>query len=136
MSRPRKSLTKSGELSNINISPLIDMVFILLIFFIVAAVFVEEPGVKVQRVITVSGDSLEKNSILIAITAKSEVVYGGEEIGILGVRAAVERLMQTKEMPVILQIDRNAEASTIVRVIDEAKIAGAIVFLATDETKG
>ena len=120
-------------MGDINISPLIDMVFILLIFFIVAAVFVEEPGIPVQRVITVSGDNLEKNSILMAISNNSEVVYGGDIIGVLGVRSTVERLMQSKDMPVILQIDRNADASVIVRVIDEAKIAGASVYLATDE---
>jgi len=134
MAKYKKSLGKSGEMSDINISPLIDMVFILLIFFIVAAVFVEEPGVEVQRVVTVSGDNLEKNSILIAITGSSEVVYGGDTIGVLGVRSAVERLMQSKEMPVILQVDSGADAATVVRVIDEAKIAGAAVYLATDES--
>ncbi len=133
MAKYKKSLGRGGEMSDINISPLIDMVFILLIFFIVAAVFVEEPGVEVQRVVTVSGDNLEKNSILIAISSSSEVVYGGDQIGVLGVRAAVERLMQSKEMPVIIQVDEAADAATVVRVIDEAKIAGAAVYLATDE---
>lgn len=133
MARNRRSLSKGGDLSQINISPLIDMVFILLIFFIVAAVFVKDPGIPVRRVLTVSGDELEKNSILLAITDKNDIVYGGESVGILGVRSTVERLMQTKTMPVILQIDGNADASIVVRVIDEAKIAGATVYMATEE---
>lgn len=136
MPKYKKSLTRSGDMSDINISPLIDMVFILLIFFIVAAVFVEEPGIEVNRVQTFTGDNLEKNSILIAISGNSDVVYGGESIGVLGVRATVERLQQTQDMPVILQVDRNADASVVVRVIEEAKIAGAVVFLSTDETRG
>ncbi len=136
MAKHKKSLTKAGDMSQINISPLIDMVFILLIFFIVAAVFVEEPGIRVNRVQTFSGADLEKNSILIAISGGSDVVYGGESIGVLGVRSTVERLKQTQEMPVILQVDRNADASVVVRVIEEAKIAGAIVFLSTDEPTG
>ena len=70
------------EVRGINISPLIDMVFILLIFFIVAAVFVEEPGVQVRRPEAVTARDLEKNSILLAITADEEVYYGGDSIGI------------------------------------------------------
>lgn len=132
MAKYRKSLTKTEGLSGINISPLIDMVFILLIFFIVAAVFVEEPGIRVERVRTFTGEDLERNSILIAISDENDVVYGGENIGVLGVRATVQRLQQTQDMPVILQIDRNAEATVVVRVIEEAKIAGAVVYLSTD----
>ncbi|MGJ3242802.1 MAG: ExbD/TolR family protein [Opitutales bacterium] len=120
-------------MSEINISPLIDMVFILLIFFIVAAVFVEEPGVEVNRVFTVSGDSLEKNAILFAITNDNEVVYGGENVGVLSVRPIVDRLKATKDMPVILQVDEGSDASVVVRVIDEAKIAGAATFIATEK---
>lgn len=135
MAKYRKSLTKTEGLSGINISPLIDMVFILLIFFIVAAVFVEEPGIRVERVRTFTGEDLERNSILIAISDENDVVYGGENIGVLGVRATVQRLQQTQDMPVILQIDRNAEATVVVRVIEEAKIAGAVVYLSTDESR-
>jgi biopolymer transport protein ExbD len=136
MAKYKKSLAKGGDMSDINISPLIDMVFILLIFFIVAAVFIEEPGIEVSRVQTFTGEDLAKNSILIAISGGSDVVYGGDSIGVLGVRSTVERLKQTQDMPVILQVDRNADASVVVRVIEEAKIAGAVVFLSTDEPQG
>jgi len=136
MAKYKKTLTRSGAMSEINISPLIDMVFILLIFFIVAAVFVEEPGIQVQRVQTFTGDDLEKNSILIAISGDNDVVYGGQSIGVLGVRSTVERLQQTQDMPVILQIDRNSDATVVVREIEDAKIAGATVFLSTDELRG
>ncbi|MEM7674352.1 MAG: biopolymer transporter ExbD, partial [Verrucomicrobiota bacterium] len=83
MAKQRKTLSGPADVSDVDISPLIDMVFILLIFFIVAAVFIEEPGVEVNRVITVSGDKLKKKSILIAITSENSVVYGGEEVSVL-----------------------------------------------------
>ena len=73
--------TKTEE---INVSPLIDIVFILLIFFIVTTVFVEETGVEVQRPQAASAADLDKESILIAITAEGKVVYGGREIGVRG----------------------------------------------------
>lgn len=111
--------------TDINISPLIDMVFILLIFFIVTTVFVEEPGVDVNKPRAVMIEDLEKNSILIAVTSNGRIVYGGKDIGIGGVRAIVKRLTQKDSMPVILQVDEGAPGQLVVRAIDEAKLAGA-----------
>ena len=123
--KPRRGLRGDPETTDINISPLIDMVFILLIFFIVTTVFVEETGVDVRRPEAASATDLERQSILIAITAAGDVFYGGEEIGVGGVRPAVRRLLQEDPMPVILQVDENAAAGTVVRVIDQAKLGGA-----------
>ncbi len=116
---------REEDQSEINISPLIDMVFILLIFFIVTTVFVEETGVEVNKPEAVSAEMLEKESILIALTANGQVIYGNREIGVNGVRAVVQRNTLSKEMPVILQADRAANADLIVRVIDEARLGGA-----------
>ena len=121
------------SLQGINVSPLIDMVFILLIFFIVAAVFVEEPGVKVERPVTIASEKLEKNSILIALTHDNEIYYGGDSIGLEGIRPLVRRLLRIKEMPVILQVDKNADGNTLVRLIEEARIAGGMVSIATEK---
>ncbi|BET68000.1 biopolymer transporter ExbD [Opitutales bacterium ASA1] len=122
-----KTLPDSDEaMTDINISPLIDMVFILLIFFIVTTVFVEETGVDVNKPQAVTIADLEKNSILIAITAGGNIVYGGQEIGIGGIRPVVNRLTaKNKDLPVIIQVDQAAEGSLVVRTIDEAKLGGA-----------
>lgn len=124
--RNRPSLDdSSNESDELNISPLIDMVFILLIFFIVTTVFVEETGVDVNKPQAASAVQLEKNSILIAITDTGKVVYGGREIGLSGVRSIVRRNTQREKMPVIIQSDRNVPTHLLVGVIDEAKLAGA-----------
>ncbi len=123
--RYRRALIESEEQTEINVSPLIDMVFILLIFFIVTTVFVEETGAEVDKPQAASATQLEKNSILLAITAKGEVVYGGKEIGVGGVRPLVSRLSQPEPMPVIIQVDQRAQAGLLVRVIDEAKLGRA-----------
>jgi biopolymer transport protein ExbD len=120
----RKRSDNEGN-DEINISPLIDVVFILLIFFIVTTVFVEETGVDVTKPQASSAVDLERNSVLIAITDTGKVVYGGREIGPAGVRAIVKRLNQNDDMPVIIQADRTVPTSLLVRVIDEAKIGGA-----------
>ncbi|MCL4176907.1 MAG: biopolymer transporter ExbD [Verrucomicrobia bacterium] len=121
----RRAITDTEEVTDINISPLIDMVFILLIFFIVTTTFVEETGVEIDKPSAASATALDKNSILLAVTAKGQVVYGGEEIGVGGVRPLVKRLVEQQPMPVIIQVDRTAEADTVLRVIDESKLGGA-----------
>ena len=67
--------------AEINLSPLIDCVFILLIFYIVTTVFIEETGVEVNKPEAAASTQLDKKSLLIAITAENNVVYAGTEIG-------------------------------------------------------
>ena len=122
----RRFSSPSQETEEINLSPLIDMVFILLIFFIVTTVFVEETGIDVNKPEAASAVDLEKQSILIAVTPKGEVVYGGRDIGVNGVRGVVQRLTRDDpDMPVILQADKAVTTDRLVRVIDEAKLGGA-----------
>jgi biopolymer transport protein ExbD len=132
-----REMTSSGDSeSSIDISPLMDCVFILLIFFIVTTTFVEETGVEVDKPQAASSVRLEKTSILIALTEKGEVVYGGREIGISGVQPLVKRMLQKEDVPVIIQADSAAQSGLLVRIIDEAKLAGAVkVSIATRQMK-
>ncbi|MFL2859661.1 MAG: ExbD/TolR family protein [Pontiellaceae bacterium] len=131
MSRFRNKSEESSD-AGVDISPLIDCVFILLIFFIVTTTFVEETGIEVDKPQAASSVQLEKISILLAITDKGEIVYGGREIGIAGVQPLVKRMIQKEEVPVIVQADQNVQSGLLVRVIDEAKLAGALkVSIAT-----
>jgi biopolymer transport protein ExbD len=114
----------SGD-GGIDMSPLIDCVFILLIFFIVTTTFVEETGVEVDKPQAASAARLEKSSILIALTAAGEVIYGGRDIGMGGVQPLVKRMIQKENLPVIIQSDKAAPSGLLVRVIDEVKLAGA-----------
>jgi biopolymer transport protein ExbD len=125
MGRFRDSSSEDAGEPGIDLSPMLDCVFILLIFFIVTTTFVEETGVEVDKPQAASSVQLEKTSVLIAITAKGEVVYGGREIGVGGVQTLVKRMIQKEDVPVIIQADREAAAGVLVRVIDEAKLAGA-----------
>ena len=132
MGRFRSESDDGESQSSIDISPLIDCIFILLLFFIVTTTFVEESGVEVHKPQAAASVQLEKNSIMLALTSKGEVVYGGREIGVGGVRSLVRRLLEKEEMPVIIQSDKSVQAGLLVRVIDEAKLGGAVrVNLAT-----
>jgi len=120
-----RSRARTEGAPEINVAPLLDMVFILLIFFIVTTVFVEETGVEVQKPTAASAENLDKHSLLIAITQDGRIVYGGQEYSLNGVRALVARELREQDMPVILLVDRSADSGALVDVIDECKLAGA-----------
>ena len=137
MARLREVLADDDNESGIDISPLMDCVFILLIFFIVTTTFVEETGVEVDKPQAASASNLEKTSILIALTEKGVVVYGGRDIGVAGVQPLVKRMLRAEDVPVIIQADKAAASGMLVRVIDEAKLAGATkVSIATRKAQG
>lgn len=121
----RNLASQDNDNVEINLSPMIDMVFILLIFFIVTTVFVEETGVEVNKPEAAAAIQLEKNSILIAVTADNKVVYGGRDIGVGGVAPVVKRLTLQEDIPVIIQADAGANHGIFARVYGEAKLAGA-----------
>lgn len=125
MGRFRQIASDDNNEGGIDMGPMIDCVFILLIFFIVTTSFVEETGIEVDKPQAASSVQLEKTSILIALTAKGEVVYGGREIGFGGIQPLVKRLLQKEEIPVIIQADAATNSGLLVRAIDEAKLAGA-----------
>ena len=123
---PRRSIfNEPDSATDIDLSPMIDCIFILLIFFVVTTVFVEEPGVEISRPDAQLDADLEKNSIIIAITADNKVVYGGKELGISGVGARVRQLLNRDELPVILQADAGADHGVFSDVWSEVKNAGA-----------
>lgn len=137
MGKLRDNSSDEGSEPGVDMSPMMDCVFILLIFFIVTTTFVEETGVEVDKPQAASAQQLEKTSILIALTAKGEVVYGGREIGISGVQPLVKRMIQKESLPVIIQADQASQSGLLVRIIDEAKLAGATkVSIASRNNKG
>jgi biopolymer transport protein ExbD len=136
MGRFRDSGDDGGSEGGIDMSPMIDMVFILLIFFIVTTTFVEETGVEVDKPQAASAVRLEKTSVLIAITSKGEVVYGGREIGVGGVQPLVRRMVAQEDLPVVIQADQAVPSGLLVRVIDAAKLGGALKVSVATAAKG
>jgi biopolymer transport protein ExbD len=109
----------------INLTPLIDMVFILLIFFIVTSSFVKETGVEVERPESVTAKRKEAASILVAITAEGEVWIDRQRIDIRRVRTVVERLhAESPESSAVVVADEDARMGLAVEVIDQIRLAG------------
>ncbi len=127
MGRFRDASAESDNEATIDMSPLIDCVFILLIFFIVTTVFVEETGIEVDKPEAGGVSQLEKNSLLFAVNADGDVVHAKKVIGFSEVQSIVRRETQKEpEIPVIIQADRSAPAGSLVKVAGEAKLGGAV----------
>lgn len=123
--RVRRNFADDNEVTDINISPLIDMVFILLIFFIVTTVFVEEKGMAVNKPSPVSSSNLDKDSVVFLLTGNGQVLYDEKDIGVGGVSAVVRQETAREQLPVIINVEEGAYAGLVVRVIDASMLAGA-----------
>ena len=123
--RNRHSRRQSGAMAEVNMTPLIDMVFILLIFFIVTTSFVKETGVDVSRPSAKTAVKKEKANILIAIKPNGEVWMDKRLIDRRAVRANVERMhAENPEGSVIILADKEAKTGLLIEVMDQARLAG------------
>jgi biopolymer transport protein ExbD len=117
----------TDEAVTIDLSSMIDCVFILLIFFIVSTVFVEETGVTVNKPDVSGASALEKNSILLAVTSEDKVFYAGESVGVQGIIGKIKPLLiETPDMPVIIQGDKDSSHGIVQQVHGQAILAGAM----------
>ena len=111
--------------SALNITPLIDMVFILLIFFAVNATFVKESGVEVERPSARTAEIQQKANILIAVTANDEVWIDRKRVDPRSVRGHVERLhAENPEGAVVILADENSKTGLVIEVLDQTRLAG------------
>lgn len=128
----RHARARPPTLADINLSPLIDMVFILLIFFVVTTVFVEETGIELAKPAAASGEDLSAQSLFLALDAGGQVYHDRQPVSLAEAGLIVRRQVARAPRPVVIQADRRASADALVRLIDTVNLAGApAVSLAT-----
>ncbi len=123
----RKLFTRNidEEESAIDITPMLDVVFILLIFFIVTATFIKETGIDVNRPEAETAVKKEKANILIAINKNNEIWIDRRMVDISSVRPNIERLhAENPQGSVIIQADKESVMNTLIQVMDAARQAG------------
>ncbi len=131
----RRHCTVAEDEQSIDLTPMLDVVFIMLIFFIVTASFTRETGIEVNRPDASTAESKESASILVAVNNNGEIWIDKRRIDVRSVRANIERLRaENPEGAVVIQADEKATADVIIRVMDAAREAGVEnVSLATEE---
>lgn len=121
----RSHLTNRSDAATLNITPLIDMVFILLIFFAVNASFVKEAGAEVERPTARSAVVQDQANIMIAVTRSGEVWIDRQRIDPRAVRGHVERLhAENPEGAVVILADQKSQTGLVIQVLDQARLAG------------
>ncbi len=121
----RHHLKSEAGPAALNITPLIDMVFILLIFFAVNASFVKEAGVEIERPSARSAVTQEQANIMIAVTENGEVWVDRQRVDPRSVRGHVERLhAENPEGAVVILADEKSETGLVIEVLDQARLAG------------
>lgn len=124
MSTAKHLKTESGSAA-MNMTPLIDMVFILLIFFAVNASFVKEAGVEIERPSARTATAQQKANIMIAVTENGEVWIDRQQVDPRSVRGHVERLhAENPEGAVVILADESSETGLVIEVLDQARLAG------------
>jgi biopolymer transport protein ExbD len=122
----------ADDASEVDISPLIDVVFILLIFFIVTTIFVEESGLQINKPQSASAASdSDSENVVIVITESGAVTHEGKTIGVSGVQPVIRRKALSENLPVLIQSKKKASLGVFMRVYDEALLSGADVSVTT-----
>ena len=110
----------------IQVAPLIDLIFILLIFFLVTTSFVRETGLEVLRPTAVTASPVDQGSLLIGISASGDIYFEGAKIDLVSLRSTLKRrLAERTDKVVTLVVDQAASSGRLVEVMDECRLAGA-----------
>lgn len=110
---------------DLDISPLIDMVFILLIFFVVTSTFTRETGVDVTKPQAQSASTLEKENILIAITREGTIHINERQVDIAGMKDILSQIIQRNpDREAVLIADKNSQTGILVQVMDACTMSG------------
>jgi biopolymer transport protein ExbD len=130
----QRSITDSSHQNDdegINLTPMLDVVFIMLIFFIVTASFVKEAGIDVLRPNAPTAIAKKSANILVAISGKNEIWIDNRQVKPEGVRAQIERLhAENPEGAVMIQADKDSNADTLMQVMGAAREARVGVSIA------
>ncbi len=129
------NIPQESEESGVDITPMLDVVFIMLIFFIVTATFIKEAGIDVDKPDAATAVVQEKASILVAIDAEDRVWINRRETDIRSLRAIIERLhAENPKGTLVIQADRDSRNETLVQVMDQSRRAGLYnIALATSQ---
>ncbi len=115
---------KHRKVSVIDISPMMDMVFILLIFFIVTSTFTRETGVDVTKPKASSAKELAKESILIGVTRQGTIHINETQVNLSSLQTILrQKMAEAPDRPVIIVSDRESPSGRIVDILDECNLA-------------
>ena len=134
--RRRSSRSSTDQTSDIDMTPMLDIVFIMLIFFIVTTSFVKESGIDVNRPTAQTAETKAQGHIIVGIKANGEIWIDKRQVDIRAVRANVARLHAENPLgSVIITADRDAKTHVLVQTMDQIRMAGIMNASIAAETE-
>jgi biopolymer transport protein ExbD len=125
MARNGARSSRDDENTDINLTPMLDVVFIMLIFFIVTATFIKQAGIDVRRPEALTGIQKPTVSVLVAISAKGDIWIDKKRVDATAVRAYIERIhAENPKGGLVIQADKEAKNEKLMAVLEAAKGAG------------
>jgi biopolymer transport protein ExbD len=120
-----RNRSREGDEEGIDLTPMLDVVFIMLIFFIVTASFTKETGIDVNRPSAATAEVKEQGNILVAITSEGDVWIDKRRVDPRALQANIERLYaENPQGSVVIQADTDSRNGLLVQVMDAARAAG------------
>ena len=134
MKKKHGAINVEEEENEINLTPMLDVVFIMLIFFIVTATFIKEAGIQVERPDTITADTQDDAAILVAISEIDEIWIDRQKRDPRAVRSILEGMRaENPKGGMVVQADEESTNETLVIVLEAAKAAGITnVAIASD----
>ncbi len=127
MSRKKTSIGGEEEEATIDLTPMLDVVFIMLIFFIVTASFIKEAGIDVNRPYAPTADKQADAAILVAISSNDEIWIDRRLVKSANVRTVITKLhLENPKGSLVIQADENSTNEFLVIVMEAAKLAGVV----------
>ena len=121
----RRRRQRQDDENEVNLTPMLDVVFIMLIFFIVTASFVKEAGIDISRPPAATAERKERSNILIAITENDQIWIDRRQVDPRALRANIERLhAENPQGSVVIQADKGSKNGLLVQVMDASRMAG------------
>jgi biopolymer transport protein ExbD len=109
----------------LQLAPMIDVVFLLLIFFMVATTFPDDLGIEVDKPSAKTAQPITRDKLVFAISDKQKIYYAGKNITLAGAKKIMSTAVQQKqEVSVIIHIDKSAPTNALIQFLDIAKISG------------
>jgi biopolymer transport protein ExbD len=121
----RRRLRRERQPAQIDMAPMLDMVFILLIFFLVTTSFVRDAGVEVKRPTAATAEASQQSGLRLGIDAAGRIYVDGQPLDLRSIRAVTERfLARNPEGSIVIVADRKVPTGLTIKVLDQCRLAG------------
>ncbi len=127
---------RKGNHSHLNIAPLVDVVFLLLLFFMLTSHFIQEPSIRIKLPDSTTAEPMREISQVVTITKNGDLYFMDKQVDLKNLRAVIQGSLREKEKAFLrIKADKGVDVGLLVSVIDEVRLAGVKTFSIVTERR-